>query len=192
MRVSMSACARSTPRPASGRTRAKDVPKRLQRELHLIDDHFVNYLQGRHTSEFTIRLYRGFLRKVARYLSKRGRSVTRLRLGDVPRLMRGCLPDWKVASRKPRQAGLRQWLRFIGRFDPPIPPVRWQRWLDDYDHFLRVDRCLADCTRLTARHALNRYLTWQFRRRPMRWKKVKASDLHRYYERRCLVDRELA
>ena len=164
MRVSMSARARFNPRLASCRTRAKDVPRRLRRDLHLIDDNFVNYMQGRLTSEFTIRLYRCFLRKVARYLSKRGCSVTLLRLCDVPSLMRRCLPDWKVASRKPRQAGLRQWLRFIGRFDPPIPPVRWQRWLDDYDHFLRVDRCLADCTRVTARHALNRYLTWQFRR----------------------------
>jgi len=187
MRVSMCACTRSSLRLTSYRTSAKDVPKRLRRDLHLIDGDFVNYLQGRHTSEFTIRLYRCFLRKVARYLSKRGRSVTLLRLCDVPRLMRGCLPDWKVASRKPRQAGLRQWLRFTGRFYTPTPPVRWQRWLDDYDHFQCADRSLADCTRATARHVLNRYLSWQFRRRPLRWKKVQVSDLQRYSLSLCRV-----
>ena len=176
----MSACARSNPRLTSCRTSAKDVPKRLRRDLHLIDGNFVNYLQGRHTSEFTIRLYRCFLHKVAWYLSKRGRSATLLRRCDVPRLMRRCLPGWKAASRKPRQAGLRQWLRCMGRFHPPIPPVRWQRWLDDYDHFLQVDRSLAEGTRATARHVLNRYLSWQFRRRLLRWKQVQGSDLHRY------------
>ena len=187
MRVGMRSRKRSIPRSISCQTNAEDVPKRLERDLRLIDGNFVDYLRQRHTSEFTISLYRRFLRKVARYLSKRRRSAGFLRLCDVPRIMRGCLPGWKAASRKTRQAGLRQWLRFIGRFHDPIPPVRWQRWLDDYDHFLRVDRSLADCTRATARRVLNTYLSWQFRRRPLRWAAVQASDLHRYTLSLCQV-----
>ncbi len=157
-----------------------DVPKRLQRDLQLIDGNFVRYLRQRHTSEFTVGLYRRFLRKVARYLSKRGRSASLLRVRDVPTIMRGCLPGWKAASRKTRQSGLRQWLRFIGRFHAPSRGVRWQGWINNYDHFLRVDRALAECTRAAATRVLNRYLAWQFRGRPLRWDVVHASDLHRY------------
>ena len=164
----------------SCRTKTGGLSKRLNRELQVIDGSFVSYLRQRHTSEFTIGLYRRFLRKVARYLSKRRRSVSLLRLRDVPAIMRGCLPGWKVASRKPRQAGLRQWLRFIGRFHDPPRKVRWRKWIDDYDRFLQFDRALADCTRATAIRVLNRYLTWQFCGRPLRWEVVHASDLHRY------------
>ena len=146
----------------------------------MIDGSFISYLRQRHTSEFTIGLYRRFLRKVARYLSKRRRSASLLRLRDVPAIMRRCLPGWKAASRQPRQAGLRQWLRFIGRFHDPLRDVRWRKWIDDDDHFLRFDRALADCTRATAISVISRYLVWQFRGRPLRWEVVQASGLHRY------------
>lgn len=162
------------------RTTTGDLSKRLQRELEVIDGRFVTYLRRRHTSEFTIGLYRRFLRKVAWYLSKRRRSASLLRLRDVPAIMRGCLPGWKTASRKTRQSGLRQWLRFIGRFHGPPRIVRWRKWIDDYDRFLRLDRALADCTRATAIRVINRYLAWQFCGRPLRWEAVCASDLHRY------------
>jgi site-specific recombinase XerD len=39
---------------------------------------------------------------------------------------------------------------------------------------------LADCTRAAAIRVLNRYLAWQFRKRPLRWDVVHSSDLHRY------------
>lgn len=164
----------------SSRKKTGDHSKRLQSELRVVNGSFVGYLRQRHTSEFTIGLYRRFLRKVARYLSGRRRSVLLLRLRDVPAIMRGCLPGWKAASRKPRQAGLRRWLHFIGRFQNPPRKVRWQKWLDDYDHFLRFDRALADYTRASAIRVLNRYLAWQFCGRPLRWDVVHASDLHRY------------
>lgn len=167
-------------RPMRCRTKAVDLPKRLQREMEVIDGSFVTYLRQRHTSEFTIRLYRRFLRKVARYLSKRKRSASLLRLRDVPAIMRGCLLGWKAASRKPHQAGLRQWLRFIGRFQAPSRAVRWQEWLDNYDRFLSFDRALADCTRASAIRVISRYLEWQFRGRRLRWASVQTSDLHRY------------
>ena len=64
-----------------------DFPKGLKRDLRVIDGSFVSYLRQRHSSEFTIGLYRRFLRKVARYLSKRGRSASRLRLRDVPAII---------------------------------------------------------------------------------------------------------
>ena len=162
------------------RTKAGDLSNRLQRELQVIDGSFISYLRQRHTSEFTIGLYRRFLRKVARYLSKRRRSASLLRLRDVPAIMRRCLPGWKAASRQPRQAGLRQWLRFIGRFHDPLRDVRWRKWIDDYDHFLRFDRSLADCTRARSISVISRYLAWQFRGRPLRWEVVQASGLHRY------------
>ncbi len=164
---------------------AKGPARRLNADLGLIDGGFTNYLRQRHTADFTIALYCRFLRKVTRYLARRGRCAAMLRRRDVPRIMRGCLPGWKVRSRRTRQSGLLQWLRFIGRFREPVPRQRWQAWLDDYDHFLRVDRALAACTREAARRVLNHYLSWQFSGRPLRWEAVQAEDLRRYATSRC-------
>ena len=160
---------------------------RLNTDIKRIDGGFTDYLRHRHTAAFTIAFYCRFLRKVARYLAKRGRCAVMLQRRDVPRIMRGCLPGWKAVSRKSRQSGLFQWLRFIGRFHEPAPCTRWQKWLEAYEHFLRVDRALADCTRAAAHHALNQYLSWQFRGRPLRWDSVQAEDLRRYAVLRCRV-----
>ena len=165
----------------------KGPVSRLRADLDRIDGGFADYLRQRHTAEFTIALYCRFLRKVARYLAGRQRCAGLLRRRDVPSIMRGCLPRCKVASRRPRQSGLLQWLRFTGRFRESVPHPRWQHWLDAYEHFLRVDRALADCTRASALHALNLYLAWQFRGRPLRWDAVKAEDLRRYAILRCRV-----
>ena len=124
----------------------KGPAKRLEADLDLIDGGFADYLRQRHASAFTIAHYCRFLRRVAKYLAKRGHSAATLPRRDVPRIMRGCLPGWKAASRRTRQSGLLQWLRFTGRFHEPIRRARWQRWLDAYEHFLRFDRALADCT----------------------------------------------
>lgn len=160
-------------------------PARLNTDLNRIDGGFTDYLRQRHTAAFTIAFYCRFLRKVARYLAKRGRCAAMLRRHDVPQIMRGCLPRWKASSRRTRQSGLLQWLRFTGQFHEPVPSVRWQRWLDAYEHFLRVDRALADCSRAAARRVINRYLSWQFRGRPLRWDSVQAEDLRRYATLRC-------
>ena len=161
--------------------------KRLKADLDLIDGAFTDYLRQRHAAEFTVAFYCRFLRKVARYLVKRGHCAAMLRRRDVPRIMCGCLPGWKAVSRRTRQSGLLQWLRFIGRFREPVPRARWQRWLDAYEHFLRTDRALANCTRTAALSALNRYLSWQFRGRSLRWDTVQAEDLRRYAALRCRV-----
>ena len=165
----------------------KGPAKRLEADLDLIDGGFADYLRQRHASAFTIAHYCRFLRRVAKYLAKRGHSAATLPRRDVPRIMRGCLPGWKAASRRTRQSGLLQWLRFTGRFHEPIRRARWQRWLDAYEHFLRFDRALADCTRTAARNALNQYLSWQFRGRPLRWDMVPTEDLRRYAALRCRV-----
>lgn len=159
----------------------------LVEDLALIDGGFAEYLRRRHTSVFTIELYRGFLREVARYLDRRGRRATTLCRGDVAQVMRGCLPRWKAASRRPRRSGLHQWLRFIGRFCAPAPRVRWQQWLDAYEHFLRHDRALADCTRAAALRVVGRYLAWQFQGCRLDWASVKAEDLRLYAAQRCRV-----
>lgn len=163
------------------------LPRRLQADLGLIDGGFTEYLRRRHTADFTIALYCRFLRRVAHYLARRGCCAAMLRRRDVPRIMRGCLPGWKVRSRRTRQSGLLQWLRFIGRFREPVPRQRWQAWLDAYEYFLRVDRALADCTRAAALRVLNHYLSWQFRGRPLHWEAVQAEDLRRYAGLRCRI-----
>jgi len=164
---------------------AKDPARRLKADLDLIQGGFTDYLRQRHTAEFTIAVYCRFLRKVARYLAGRRRCAAMLRRRDVPWIMRGCLPRCKATSRRPRQSGLLQWLRFTGHFREPVPRPRWQEWLDAYEHFLRVDRALVDCTRVAALRALNHYLAWQFRGRPLRWDFVQAEDLRRYAASRC-------
>ena len=161
------------------------LPRRLKADLGLINGGFTEYLRKRHTADFTIAFYCRFLRRVARYLARRGRCATMLRRRDVPRIMCGCLPGWKTISRRSRRSGLLQWLRFTGRFREPIPRPRWQAWLDAYERFLRVDRALADCTRAAALRVLNHYLSWQFRGRPLRWNVVRADDLRRYAASRC-------
>lgn len=155
-------------------------PARLNTDLNRIDGGFTDYLRYRHTAAFTIAFYCRFLRRVARYLAKRGRCAAMLRRHDVARVMRGCLPGWKASSRRTRQSGLLQWLRFIGRFREPGPRVRWQKWLDAYERFLRVDRALAGCTRAASLRVLNRYFSWQFCGRPLRWDTVQPEDLRRY------------
>ena len=163
----------------------KGSANRLKADLDLIDGGFADYLRGRHTAEFTVAFYCRFLRKVAHYLSKRGRCAATLQRLEVPQIMRGCLPGWKATSRRSRRSGLLQWLRFRGRLCAPVLHTRWQSLLDAYDHFLRVERGLADCTRATARCFLNHYLSWQFRDRPLRWNGVEADDLRRYAASRC-------
>jgi hypothetical protein len=63
----------------------------------------------------------------------------------------------------------RRCIRCIGRFQEPAPRPRWQGWFDAYEHFLRVDRALADCSRAASLRGLNNHLSWQFRDRPLRW-----------------------
>lgn len=165
--------------------KANRPERRLHADLDLIDGGFTHYLRQRHAADFTVALYCRFLRRVARYLAPRGRCAAMLRRRDVPRVMRGCLPGWKVTSRRTRRSGLLQWLRFTGRFRDPAPRPRWQRWLEAYERFLRVDRALADCTRAAALRVLNLYCSWQFRHRPLRWKAVRADDLRQYAAARC-------
>src|ERR1019366_3458296 len=107
--------------------------KRLKADLDLIDGGFTDYLRQRHTAAFTIAGYCRLLRKVARYLAKHGRCAVKLPRRDVPRTMRGCLPRCNAASRRTKQSGLLQWLRFTGRFHEPVRRTRWQSWLDDYE-----------------------------------------------------------
>jgi integrase/recombinase XerD len=159
---------------------ATTVTKRLTADLSYIEGGFTEYLRKRHTADFTIAVYCRFLRRVARFLTRHGRCAVKLRRRDVSWVMRGCLPGWKVASRKPHQAGLHQWLRFIGRFEHQRPPVRWQSWLSDYDRFLRVARALVPSTRKASLRVISCYLAWQFQHGPIRWDLIRGEDLCRY------------
>lgn len=161
--------------------------KRLAADLALIEGGFTEHLRQRHTAQFTIALYRRFLRRVAGFLFRHGRSASELCRRDVGWVMRGCLPGWKIASRRPRQSGLHQWLKFIGRFEDAPSRSRWQPWLDDYARFLRVDRALAPCTCEASLRVVGQYLAWQFQRRPLRWDRVRAEDLCRYAARQRLA-----
>jgi len=152
-----------------------------------IDREFTDYLRQRHTAPFTIAHYCRFLRQVAGFLARRGRCASKLCRRDVALVMRGCLPGWKVASRRTRRSGLHRWLKFIGRFDERPPRFRWQPWLDDYASFLRVDRALAPCTCEASLRVVGQYLAWQFQRRPLRWDRVRPEDLCRYAARQCRV-----
>jgi integrase/recombinase XerD len=169
----------------SGKKNIRSSGRRLKADLDLIDGGFTNYLRQRHMADFTVAHYTRFLRKVARYLARQGRCAATLKRSDVPHVMRGCLPRWQAASRRTRQSGLLQWLRFTSHFREPASRPRWQRWLEAYDCFLKVDRALADCTRAAALRVLSHYLSWQFNGRPLRWNAVQADDLRRYAALRC-------
>lgn len=166
---------------------ATTFPNRLKADLALIDQGFTDYLRQRHMAPFTIAHYCRFLRQVARFLAQRGRCASKLCRRDVALVMRGCLPGWKVASRRTRRSGLHRWLKFIGRFDERPSRSRWQPWLDDYARFLRVDRALAPCTCEASLRVIGQYLAWQFQRRPLRWDRVRPEDLCRYAARQCRV-----
>jgi len=154
--------------------------RRINADLATIDGPFTAHLRGRHTSAFVIDLYTRFLRQVAGFLSKKGKSISRLRRQDVPAVIRGCLPGWQPQSSKPRKAGLHSWLKFIGRFHPPGRPARWQPWVDDYARFLESTRALAPITRSGYLLRARQYLAWQFRRGPIDWRSVRPQDIWRY------------
>lgn len=154
--------------------------ERLAKVLELVEDGFCHYLRNRHASDFTLRFYRCFLRRVARFTAAQGRDATDLRRSDIPWVMRGCLPGWQDASIRARRSGLRHWLKFIGHFEEPSSVVRWHSWLDDYMRFLQVDRGLADSTRRASLRIVGRFLTWRFDGHLLRWDSITPSDFCRY------------
>ena len=90
---------------------------RLRADCFLIENGFESYLRERHAAAFTIDRYCTFLLRVAEFLSRRGKSLRELRRGDVPAVLRGCLPGWKVESCQGQRAALHLWLRFQGRYE---------------------------------------------------------------------------
>jgi len=60
---------------------------------------------------------------------------------------------------------------------------RWQSWFDDYVRFLEMDRGLSPSAQSHYGHIAERYLAWQFRRRPVNWRRVRPQDLWRYVRR---------
>jgi integrase/recombinase XerD len=60
---------------------------------------------------------------------------------------------------------------------------RWQSWLDDYVRFMDTDRGLSAGAQSHYSHVAERYLAWQFRRRPVDWRRVRPQDIWRYVRR---------
>jgi integrase/recombinase XerD len=63
------------------------------------------------------------------------------------------------------------------------PRPRWQSWIDDYVRFMETDRGLSPSAQSHYGHFAERYLAWQFRRRPVDWRRVRPQDIWRYVRR---------
>ena len=92
----------------------------------------------------------------------------------------------EAVSRKSRQSGLLQWLRFIGRFHDPVPRTRWQKWLDAYGIFYEV---LGACGlhQSSGPPRPQPIFIMAVSRSTLRWDSVPAEDLRRYVALRCRV-----
>jgi len=157
-----------------------DHTRQLNADLAMISGAFTEYLRSRYTSAYTTNLYTRFLRQVARFLSRKGKSISDLWRRDVAAVIRGCLPGWQPQSCRPRKSGLHRWLKFIGRFQVEGRPQPWQPWLDDYGRFLEDSRALASVTRSHYILYARRYLVWQFRSGAAHWQRVRPQDIWRY------------
>jgi site-specific recombinase XerD len=154
--------------------------RRLKSDLTSIDKEYVEYLQKRHTSFNTIRLYRGVLRKLAHALCRQGRNLSALRRQDVAGMVRRRWKGYGAATRGVPQAALHAWLRLHGRFHRPPERTPWRALLEDYARFMEVDRGLAPCTRSHRVDIAEHYLAWQFHSGAVRWSRVSYQDIWRY------------
>lgn len=163
----------------------RDRYRRLKDDVSLIQNGYVRYLSERHTAPFTIHLYRGFLMRVAGFLSGRGSSIRDLRRDDVSEVSRACLQGWKAESCLSRISALRLWLRFRGRFKAKPEDVPWQRLLDDYARFMEIHRGLAPCTRDHYLRDARCFLVWQSRLTANHWRRITPEHIWRFAEDRA-------
>ena len=156
--------------------------KVVPQEAQLIRVDFGDYLRGLGYAPYTIEYYQRRLLRVAGWLCERhGRpQMKQLTREEVPRLLArflpGCRPETLVCFRKP----LFHWLRFQGCYTPPAPRVRWQRWLDDYLHFMRVHRGVGHTMVQRAQTNVSAFMKTLFGRGKANWSRVKPADIWRF------------
>ena len=156
----------------------------LAMNLTVIRGRFAAALREKGYQPSTVRAYLAVLCRAARFLARAGESLVELRREDVLGLIRRLL-----RRRQPRhhdqacRSPLHAWLKFHGRFAPPVPRFPWQSWLDDYAQFLADVRGLAPITRTGYVNCARAFMGWQFGKKRAHWSRVLATDIWRYGER---------
>jgi integrase/recombinase XerD len=171
-------CADRSYIPASYRGLQKVDPH----DFALIRNDFDVYLRGLGYSPYTVAFYQRRLLRLANWLGEHRHRprMTELTRKAVPHLLNrflpGRCPNTLACFRRP----LLQWLRFQGRFARPAAQVGWQAWLDDYLHFLRTHRGVADTTILRAQANVSALLKVLFGSGKANWAWVQPADLWRF------------
>jgi integrase/recombinase XerD len=147
----------------------------LSVELALVEEEFVQYLRKRHSADRTINIYCNVLKRVA--LS--GWKLLSIRRPGVSAILRSLRIKWT----RPAQAALHGWLKFRGRFEMPRARTRWHSWIDDYLHFMEDSRGLSPVARCHYSGVAERYMAWQFQRRPVNWRYLGPEHIWRYAAR---------
>lgn len=168
-------------RSRSAATLAPGLAHDGQSDIELILGRYTEHLQKLGYSRFTIGRYQQITVRAAKYLAKRGESMTSLTREKLPWILRqllGAHPSLTYLHKI--RAALRLWLKFNGTFDQPPPCGKWSPLLEEYNRFLIDHRGAAASTRALSRFFLYDYLHWQFAKRDLDWSSVAPRDLWRY------------
>jgi len=154
----------------------------LEEDLTLIRGGFADYLRDSHHADYTTHIYCGFLRRMAKFLSRSGTSVRDMKRADAAKVVQACLSGCKAVSRRARLAALHSWLKFRGQFE--VQPLRtpWLRLVEAYAQFMQSHRGLVPSTRAQRTRMANVYLQWQCRHTGTNLGKIRPNHILRYAE----------
>lgn len=147
-------------------------------DLKLVTE-FTDTLFKQHFAKSTVCNYQRCLNKAVRFFHSRGQRLDTFERKHVPMILEYCSGRATSPQRMMLQA-LRVWLRFRGKYPPPIPPAPWQRWLDDYAAFLKEQRGFIPAT--CSKHLKNahRFLLWVAGGKTFDWRSVDSKIVFRY------------
>lgn len=147
-------------------------------DLKLVAE-FAEALIKQHFAKSTVHVYQRCLNKAARFFHSRGQGLDAFEREHVPMVLKHGSRRAGSSQSMMTQA-LRAWLRFRGKYPPPVPPAPWQHWLDDYASFLREQRGFLSAT--CGRHLKNahQFLRWVAGGKPFDWRSVDSKVVFRY------------
>lgn len=153
----------------------------------VIDGPFREYLRERGLALLTQYRMRWAVCHAGRWLARRRRSLTALRVEDAPAFFAASAPRWwRPCTRKSYREGLICWLKFRtpGCKWPtsakPKTVFPWHHWINDFTRFLKDHRGLGPRTCAAYRRLLELYLEWQFGRGEADWSRVTPQDVWDY------------
>lgn len=178
-------CGGSAPRMIMKTGKRQKTDNTREADLELIGE-FADALFKQHFAKSTVHAYQRCLNKAARFFHSHRQRLDAFERKHVPMIIEYGSRRTGFSQKMMLQA-LRAWLRFRGKYPPPVPPAPWQQWLDEYAAFLKEQRGFIPAT--CSKHLKNahRFLLWVAGRKPFDWRSVDSKIIFRYAMalRRC-------